>query len=153
VQTVSALRDRFPGAAILILTMVSNPNEVHLNLAAGARGYLLKEAAAEQVTGAIRKVAAGEEYLEPSLGAMMMRSAAEQEGRGGLPALSEREREVLRLVALGHTTAEIAALLQIAARTVEAHRAHIMQKLDLRSRAELVRFAVESGLVEFSSDS
>ncbi|HLQ61450.1 MAG TPA: response regulator transcription factor [Candidatus Acidoferrales bacterium] len=141
---VQALHAGFPGAAILVLTMVDSPADVEGSLAAGARGYLLKEAAAEQLVDAVRRVARGEEYLHPQLGVALARRR-QQPG-----PLSPREREVLRLIAGGHTNAEIADRLGVARRTVETHRAHIFQKLSLRTRAELVRYASEAGLSEHS---
>jgi two-component system response regulator NreC len=93
---------------------------------------------------AVRSAAAGDTYLQPALGA---RLAAGEAGADG-DELSDRERDVLRLIALGHTNAEVAEQLYISIRTVESHRAHIQQKLSLSSRAELVRYALEHGLVE-----
>lgn len=151
-KLVGALRERHPQSRILVLTMVDSPADVHLALAAGADGYMLKEAAASDLVEAIRRVAAGEKYLQPSLGAVVTRSAeAGQAGRGSFERLSGRERDVLRLVALGHTNSEVGQLLGIAQRTVESHRTHILRKLGIRSRAELVRYAAESGIVQLSA--
>jgi two-component system, NarL family, response regulator NreC len=111
---------------------------------AGALGYVLKEAADAQLVQAVRMAAAGETYLQPELGA---RLAAEPDG-GAPDDLSERELEVLRLIALGHTNSEIAEQLYLSVRTVESHRSHIQQKLRLTTRSELVRYALERGLVE-----
>jgi two-component system, NarL family, response regulator NreC len=151
-KLVEALRERHPDSRILVLTMVDNPADVHLSLAAGANGYMLKEAAASDLVDAIRRVAAGHEYLQPSLGAIVTR-AAEAGLAGGRPfgPLSDRERDVLRLVALGHTNSEVGQMLGIAQRTVESHRTHILRKLGLRSRAELVRYAAETGIVQLSN--
>jgi two-component system response regulator NreC len=152
-KVVEALRERHPYSRILVLTMVDNPADVHLSLAAGANGYMLKEAAASELVDAIRRVAAGQEYLQPSLGAVVTRGSETGRVGVGRPAeqLSDRERNVLRLVALGHTSAEIAQLLEIAQRTVESHRTHIAQKLGVASRAELVRYAAETGIVQLSA--
>jgi DNA-binding NarL/FixJ family response regulator len=150
-KLVAAVRDRHPDSKILVLTMVDNPADVHLSLAAGADGYMLKEAAPSDLVEAIRRVASGEGYLQPSLGAIVTRGP--QTGHAGgerVRSLSERERDVLRLVALGHTNAEVGQLLGIAQRTVESHRTHILRKLDIRSRAELVRYAAETGIVDLS---
>jgi two-component system response regulator NreC len=106
-------------------------------------GYVLKEAADDELVQAVRKAAAGETYLQPALGAKL---AAEPDGP--VNDLSERETDVLRLIALGHTNAEIAEQLYISVRTVETHRAHIQQKLGISTRAELVRSALSRGLVE-----
>jgi two-component system, NarL family, response regulator NreC len=148
-RLVEALRERHPDSRILVLTMVDNPADVHLSLVAGANGYLLKEAAASELVDAIRRVAAGEEYLQPSLGAVLTRATEEAQAEGrSLEILTLRERDVVRLVALGYTNAEAGALLGIAQRTVESHRTHVLRKLGIRSRAELVRFAVEFGIVQ-----
>ncbi|KKL92255.1 hypothetical protein LCGC14_1886550 [marine sediment metagenome] len=113
---------------------------------AGALGYVLKEAADSELVEAVRLAAQGKEYLHPQLGA---RLAAEPEGADALPDdLTEREVEVLRLIALGHTNTEIAEQLYLSVRTVESHRAHIQQKLRVSSRAELVRYALDRKLVE-----
>jgi two-component system, NarL family, response regulator NreC len=98
--------------------------------------------------GAVRAVAAGERYLHPALGARLVAADAEARKRAEADPLSDREREVLRLLALGHTNHEIAKMLFISVRTAETHRAHIMQKLRLSSRAELVRHALSEGLLD-----
>jgi two-component system, NarL family, response regulator NreC len=150
-QLVAALHEGYPDAKILVLTMVDNPMDVHLCLSVGAKGYMLKEAAASDLIDAIRRVAAGEEYLQPSLGAVVTRGVDGGKPTGGeVGPLSDRERDVLRLLAVGHTNSEIGQLLGIAQRTVESHRTHILRKLGIRSRAELVRYAVEAGIVRLS---
>ena len=121
---------------------------MHEAFAAGASGYVLKEAADEEVVGAIRDVAAGGRYVHPTLGARLVAADAEERARSEADPLTEREREVLRLLALGHTNQEIAKSLFLSVRTVETHRAHIMQKLRLTTRAELVHYAMEQGLLE-----
>lgn len=148
-DVVTALKSRYPGAEILVLTMVDSPVDVQRCLSAGARGYLLKEAASDELLTAIRHVSQGEDYLHPTLGAAMARKM--DEGRTSstrASLLTEREREVLRLLALGHTNSEVANLLSVATRTIEVHRARILEKLGLRTRAELVRAAIDAGLVE-----
>jgi two-component system, NarL family, response regulator NreC len=129
---------------IVVLTMQNEPAFARRALQAGVRGYVLKEAADAELVQAVRSAAAGKTYLQPALGA---RLAAAADGREA-DELSERERDVLRLIALGHTNAEVAEQLYISIRTVESHRAHIQQKLRLSSRAELVRYALEHGMVE-----
>jgi two-component system, NarL family, response regulator NreC len=149
VEVVRRLKQRHDKAAILVLTMVDNPTDVQQCLAAGARGYLLKETAGSELVDAVRKVAGGEEYLQPSLGASLAKWK-ESPGRVRARAvddLTPREREVLRLIALGHTNTEIATMLYVSVRTVENHRAGVMRKLGLRTRAELVRHAAEGGLI------
>jgi two-component system, NarL family, response regulator NreC len=137
-----------PGSKVLVLSMQDDPRYVREAFAVGAAGYVLKEAADTEVVGAIRAVAAGEQYVHPTLGARIVAAEAEERRRAEADPLSEREREVLRLLALGHTNQEIAKMLYISVRTAETHRAHIMQKLLLSTRAELVRYALEHGLVE-----
>jgi DNA-binding NarL/FixJ family response regulator len=96
---------------------------------------------------AVREVAAGGRYVHPALGARMIASDAEAKRRAEEDPLSDREREILRLLALGHTNQEIAKMLYISVRTAETHRAHIMQKLRVTTRAELVRYALDQGLL------
>jgi two-component system response regulator NreC len=148
-EVVRRLRERYPDAAILVLTMVDNPADVQLCLAAGARGYLLKETASTELVDAVRKVAGGEDYLQPSLGAALAkwREAPGRVHARAVGDLTPREREVMRLIALGHTNAEIATMLFVSVRTVENHRASVHRKLGLRTRADLVRHANEAGLV------
>ncbi len=147
IDGIPALRQAFPAARILVLSMEDNPGYVRKALAAGASGYVLKEAVDTEVVRAIREVAAGGRYLQPELGARLVAAeAARRPAKEG--PLSPREREVLRLIALGHTNPEIAAKLHISVRTAETHRASIMQKLALQTRAEIVHFAIAEGLLE-----
>jgi two-component system response regulator NreC len=149
VDVVRRLKERHPGSAILVLTMVDNPTDVQLCLAAGARGYVLKETASAELVDAVRRVAGGQDYLQPSLGAALARWR-DTPGRvhaRSVDELTPREREVMRCIALGHTNAEIATMLSVSVRTVENHRASVLRKLGLRTRAELVRHANEAGLV------
>jgi two-component system response regulator NreC len=148
-EVVRRLKQRHGNAAILVLTMVDNPTDVQLCLAAGARGYLLKETASSELVEAVRKVAGGEDYLQPSLGAALAKwkDAPGRVSARSIDDLTPREREVLRLIALGHTNSEIASMLFVSVRTVENHRAGVMRKLGLRTRAELVRHATGTGLV------
>jgi len=137
-----------PGAKVLILSMQDDPRYVHEAFAAGASGYVLKEAVDAEVVGAVHEVAAGGRYVHPALGARLVAAEAEAKAREQADPLSDREREVMRLLALGHTNQEIAKMLYISVRTAETHRAHIMQKLRLSTRAELVRHAIEQGLLD-----
>jgi two-component system, NarL family, response regulator NreC len=137
-----------PRAHILVLSMQDDPSYVRQAFAAGASGYLLKEAADDELVQAVREVASGNRYVHPALGARLAAAEAEAKARAEADPLSEREREVLRLLALGHTNQEIAKLLFISVRTAETHRAHVMQKLRLSTRAELVRYAIRQGLLE-----
>lgn len=141
---IPELRERFPDTQIVVLTMQDEPAYARAALGSGALGYVLKEAAESELVEAVRRAARGETYLNPRLGA---RVAAEPPP-GPPDGLSEREVEVLRMIALGHTNAEIAEALYLSVRTVETHRAHIQQKLRLSSRSELVRYALEHRLIE-----
>jgi two-component system response regulator NreC len=132
-----------PQTEIVVLTMQNEPAFARRALQAGVRGYVLKEAADSELVQAVRSAAAGNTYLQPALGARLASAT-----NGETDELSERERDVLRLIALGHTNAEVAEQLFISIRTVESHRAHIQQKLRVSTRAELVRYALEHGLVE-----
>jgi DNA-binding NarL/FixJ family response regulator len=144
-QALPGLLKADPNVKVLILSMEDDPRYVREAFAAGARGYLLKEAVANEVVGAIREVAAGGRYVHPELGARLVENDPPRDQRSSDP-LSDREREVLTLLALGHTNHEIAKQLFISVRTAEAHRAHILKKLGLGSRAELVRYAIANGL-------
>ena len=137
-----------PDAKVLILSMQDDPNYVRQAFAAGAAGYVLKEAADTDLVAAVRKVASGGQYVHPALGALIVAAEAEERERAEQDPLSDRERDVLRLLGLGHTNHEISEKLFISVRTAETHRAHIMEKLRLGSRAELVRYALERGLLE-----
>jgi two-component system response regulator NreC len=148
IEGMPALLQAVPDVKVLMLSMQDDPQYVREAFEAGASGYVLKEAADTDVVDAVRVVAAGERYVHPALGARLIAAESEERKRAESDPLSEREREVLRLLALGHTNQEIAALLYISVRTAETHRAHIMQKLGLSSRAELVRYALDHGLVE-----
>jgi DNA-binding NarL/FixJ family response regulator len=141
-----------PESRVLVLSMQDDPRYVREAFAAGASGYVLKEAADTELVTAVRAVAHGERYVHPSLGARMVTADAEAAARADADPLSEREHEVLRLLALGHTNQEIAARLYISVRTAETHRAHIMQKLRLTSRADLVRYALAEGLLDEAGD-
>jgi two-component system response regulator NreC len=142
-EAIPQIREESPETQIVVLTMQQDPAFAREALGGGALGYVLKEAADEELVEAIRKAAAGEHYLNPRLGALIASAPA-----GPPDDLSEREVEVLRLIALGHTNAEIAEQLFLSVRTVETHRSHIQQKLRLSTRAELVGYALERGLID-----
>jgi two-component system, NarL family, response regulator NreC len=137
-----------PETKVLVLSMQDDPRYVREAFAVGASGYVLKEAADTELVAAIREVANGGRYVHPTLGARLVTADAEERRRAEEDPLSDREREVLRLLALGHTNQEIAQMLYISVRTAETHRAHIMQKLRLQTRAELVRYALSQDLLE-----
>jgi two-component system response regulator NreC len=143
-DAIPAIREESPGTQIVVLTMQNEPAYARQALSTGVLGYVLKEAADAELVEAVRAAAAGESYLNPRLGAKV---AAEPPP--GLPdGLSAREVEVLRMIALGRTNAQIAGDLFLSVRTVETHRAHIQQKLRLTDRSELVRYALSHGLVD-----
>jgi two-component system, NarL family, response regulator NreC len=148
IDVTPAVLEVAPETKVLVLSMQDDPRYVHEAFSAGASGYVLKEAADSEVVGAIREVAAGNRYVHPALGARLVAAEAAARRKAEEDPLSEREREVLRLLALGHTNQEIAKTLYISVRTAETHRAHIMQKLRLSTRAELVRYAISEGLLE-----
>ena len=148
IEGMPAMLQAVPAAKVLVLSMQDDPHYVREAFEAGAMGYVLKEAADTDVVEAVRAVANGQRYVHPALGAKLVAAETEERKRAESDPLSEREREVLRLLALGHTNQEIAALLYISVRTAETHRAHIMQKLSLSSRAELVRYALDHGLID-----
>jgi two-component system response regulator NreC len=148
VDAIEKLQAEAPLAKVLILSMEDAPHHVRRAFANGANGYVLKDAAEEELVSAIREVAAGGRYLHPALGAKMVQADIEERERAASDPLSDREREVLRLLAEGHTNQEIAARLYISVRTAETHRAHIMQKLGFTTRSELVRYAIDQGMLD-----
>ena len=148
IEVLPNLLKEAANAKVLVLSMQDDPSYVREAFAAGASGYVLKEAANEEVVAAVREIASGGSYVHPALGARMVTAEAQARAAAEADPLSEREREVLRLLALGHTNQEIAKMLYISVRTAETHRAHIMQKLRLSTRAELVRYALSQGLLE-----
>jgi two-component system response regulator NreC len=147
IEVLPKLLKESPETKVLVLSMQDDPSYVREAFAAGASGYVLKEAADEEVVSAVREIANGGSYVHPTLGARMVAAEAKERAAAEADPLSEREREVLRLLALGHTNQEIAERLYISVRTAESHRAHIMQKLRLTTRAELVRYALAQGLL------
>ena len=134
-----------PSTSIVVLTMQNDADLAREALRAGATGFVLKESAKEELIQAVRLAAQGRTYLTPELGARLATEAGASSGTPG--DLSAREIEVLRLIALGHTNTEIASQLFLSVRTVESHRAHIQQKTQKSSRAELVAYARENGLL------
>jgi two-component system response regulator NreC len=141
-EAIPELRSSTPETAIVVLTMQDDPAFAREALQNGALGFVLKEAADEELLQAVHLAVRGETYLNPRLGARLATAPA-----GPPDDLTERELEVLRLIALGHTNAEIAGQLYLSVRTVETHRAHIQQKLRRSTRAELVRYALDHGLI------
>jgi two-component system response regulator NreC len=145
-EAIPAMAESSPGTAVVVLTMQEDPAFAREALQAGARGYVLKQAAGTELVQAIRAAAGGGTWLNPELGARMAAAPTTPSGPPG--DLTERELDVLRLIALGHTNNEIAQQLYLSVRTVETHRAHIQQKLGMSSRAELVRYALDNDLIE-----
>jgi len=141
-----------PETRVLVLTMHENEEYLFQMLRAGAAGYILKEALDTELINAIRVVYSGRFYLSPSAQSMMVGDYLQRvrsgEERDSYSALTEREREILKLVAEGHTNNQIAERLFISPKTVDTHRTHIMDKLNLHSRAELVKYAMRRGLLE-----
>ena len=151
-EVLPKLRHEAPDARVLVLSIQDDSRDVREAFSAGASGYVLKEAAADEIVQAVRDVAAGGSYVQSVLGARMV--AAEMHARAEADAdpLSPREHEVLRLLALGHTNEELGKLLFISVRTVESHRRNLMQKLRLFTRAELVGYAVQHELLHESEE-
>lgn len=152
IEVLPKLLQESPESKVLFLSMQDDPSYVRQAFASGASGYVLKEAVDEEVVSAVREIADGGRYVHPALGARLVAAEAEERAAAEADPLSDREREVLRLLALGHTNQEIAERLYISVRTAESHRAHIMQKLRLGTRAELVRYALAHGLLADDSD-
>jgi DNA-binding NarL/FixJ family response regulator len=142
-EAIPALKQVSPDARVLVVSSQASPSAVREALGAGASGYLPKRASDQELVTAIHRVTAGEGYLDPDLGTKLVVA----DGQPALEPLSDRERDVLHLLALGYTNQEIGRRLYISVRTVDTHRAHIMQKLRLDSRAELVLFALANGVI------
>jgi two-component system response regulator NreC len=142
-ETIGRLREHTPETQIVVMTMQQDPMFAQRALAAGALGFVVKDRAGEELSSAIRAAARGEEFVSPPLAArleVLHRSLTDD-------VLTAREVEVLRLIALGHTSVESARKLRLSPRTIETHRAHIHGKLELSTRAELVRYALRRGLL------
>lgn len=148
IQVTERLKRDCQKITVLVLTAHDDSGYLRQLLEVGASGYVLKKAAAEELIKAIRVVAAGGVYLDPSLAGKVVGGYLGRRQLGGKPLgdqLSEREAEVLRLVAWGYTNKEVAGYLRISVKTVETHKANLMQKLDLKSRVEMVRYALRQG--------
>jgi two-component system, NarL family, response regulator NreC len=145
-EAIPHVRERSPATSVVVLTMQEDPSFARSALQAGARGYVLKDSADAELVEAVRRAATGGTYLAPRLGALLATAPATPPGPPD--DLTPRELEVLRLIALGHTNAEIGRQLFLSIRTVESHRAHIQQKLRRSTRAELVRYALDHNLLD-----
>jgi two-component system response regulator NreC len=141
-QDVPRLRESSPGTQIVVLTMQNDPRSARDLLRAGAAGYVLKQAADRQLREAIRVAAGGGSFIDPELGGALAKLEDDP-----LEGLSEREVDLLRLVALGHTNREIAEQLFLSVRAIEVNRAKLLEKLGIESRPELVRFAIANGVI------
>lgn len=150
-ETARQIKQRFPETQVLMLTMHDRQDYLFEALRAGAAGYILKGADVQDLLAGIRAVSRGEVYLYPTLTRRLLNDflhrADTGEDAGHLDSLSDRERDVLRLIAQGKTSNEIAQLLVISSHTVQTHRDHIMEKLNLHRKAELIRYAIRTGLV------
>jgi two-component system response regulator NreC len=144
-DAIPRLHADWPETQIVVLTMQEDPAFASAALRAGALGYVLKDAADDELMNAVLLAARGQTYLNPQLGARLAAQPAEDTPPD---SLSPRETEVLTLIGLGHTNTEIAASLFLSVRTVESHRSHIQQKIGLTTRAELVVYARERGLLD-----
>jgi len=140
---VRRLREHAPAAAVVVLTMRSDPRNARDLLRAGAAAYVLKQSAERKLSEAIRAAADGGSYIDPELGGALAKLEADP-----LESLSERERELLRLVALGYTNREIGERVYLSVRAIEVNRAKLMEKLGIASRPDLVRFAIEHGVID-----
>ncbi len=148
-QATQRLKQKCPQVKVLPLTRHTDDGYLHQLLQAGASGYVLKQSKSAELLRAIRAVAAGQTYLDPAITekAITQIRSGRQAARGATPNanLSEREAEVLRLIALGHINKEVAARLDLSVKTVEAHKANGMRKMGMRSRVDLVRYALLQG--------
>jgi len=152
-EATRQIKHNFPQVAVLVLTMHDNEEYVSHILAAGASGYVLKRAASSELVTAIRAVAAGQSFLSPAVTKLLIegymgRQLAAPVMVDPFETLTAREREVLQLVAEGHTNSQIAKLLNISIKTVKAHRSNLMQKLGLHDRGELIKVAIQRGIIE-----
>jgi DNA-binding NarL/FixJ family response regulator len=144
-QATHEIKKQVPDTQVLILSMHDDERYLYEALRAGASGYVLKSAAGEDLLDAVRAAARGEPFLTPSAQQTLIRDFL---ARGEQPELTPREQEVVKLIAEAHTNKEIAGILHLSEKTVESHRANVLQKLGMRDRVELVRYAIRHGLVE-----
>jgi len=152
-EATRQIKKRFPGVKVLILTMHADEEYVFQILRAGASGYVVKKAAPTELVLAIEAIYRGDSFLSPSISRKVIEEyirQAEGVAKNSYDKLTNREREVLQLIAEGHSTPEIAELLHISPKTVRAHRAHLMDKLNIHSTAGLTRYAIRKGVI--SSD-
>jgi DNA-binding NarL/FixJ family response regulator len=151
-EATREIKRLFPSMKILVLTMYENEEWIFQILKAGASGYLIKDSAMTDLTSALRAVYQGDSYLSPSISKMVIeeyiRKAESGEKKGVEDLLSGREREILQLIAEGNSVPQISSLLCISKKTVEAHKAHIMEKLNIRDKVGLIKYAIRTGLTK-----
>jgi DNA-binding NarL/FixJ family response regulator len=150
IEVAERLVREAPGTRILMLSMFANEEYVLRSLRAGAAGYLLKDSTVVELESALRSVADGGSYLSPAVSGHVLAAYVRRVGQDAVPpepTLTPRQREVLQLIAEGHGTKEIAARLCLSAKTVETHRAQLMERLGIRDVAGLVRYAIRAGIV------
>lgn len=157
-QAIGLLRREQPAVRVLVLTMHDDPDYLRSVISAGGFGYVVKRSADSDLISAIRAVSRGERFVDPSIGENLVQEILREAGSGGSSAgegdaarLSPREREVLGLLARGHTNTEIAERIFVSVKTVETYRARLSQKLGLHTRAELVRYAMNRGILRGDS--
>ena len=148
-EAASRVAERWPATRVIILSMHSNEEYVARALRAGAAGYLLKDAGTSELEAAIRAVVRGQTFLSPavSVRAVTRNGGGGADGKTALEALTPRQREVLQLIAEGHSTKGIAAVLGLSVKTAETHRTQLMQRLEIHDVAGLVRYAMRVGLI------
>ena len=150
-EATRQIKELFPEVKVLILTMHANEEYVFQILRAGASGYVVKQAAVTELVSAIQAVYRGDSFLSPSISSKVIEEYIQQAkgvAKNSYDKLTNREREVLQLIAEGHSSREIAELLHISAKTVRVHRAHLMDKLDIHSTAGLTRYAIRKGVIQ-----
>jgi len=146
IEATRQIRERSPETQVVILSMHSTPDHIFDALEAGARAYLLKENAASEIVSAVRAVHAGERYLCKKITDVLAEQVARRRGPNPLDSLSQREREILQLVAEGRSSAEIAGKLSLSPKTVDSYRSRLMRKLQINDVPGLVKFAIRHGL-------
>jgi DNA-binding NarL/FixJ family response regulator len=147
IEAARQIHERAPAVNVVILSMHSTPEHVFRALEAGARGYILKESAGSDIIAAVQAVAAGKRFLSPKVAEIVAEQVAHRSGASPLEGLSKREREILQLVAEGRSSAEIGLALSLSPKTVDTYRSRLMQKLQLRDVAGIVKFALQQGLI------
>ncbi|MCX8062820.1 MAG: response regulator transcription factor [Anaerolineales bacterium] len=150
-EATRQIRKMNPHAKILILTMHENEEYIRQVLAAGAMGYILKDAAARELLGAIRSVNKGEVILSPAITRLIVTDYlrwGDLSSRDSSDGLTDRERQILQLIAEGYTNKQIAEILSISIKTVQAHRLNLMKKLDLHDRGELIKYAIQKKIID-----